>query len=176
MIKLFPQNGLLIALILALASSTGIAQTTQKGQFLAGGSIGFASISSDDAPSSTVIQLAPGVGIMATDRLGLGADLLYVRESSDNITYTAYGFSPFIRYYIYKGLFPQFQYTWLNIKEKGGFFDDSRSDSGYEISVGYTSFLSPSVALEPSVFYMSFDDENIIGLRVAFRIFLGGGE
>ncbi|TVR89868.1 MAG: hypothetical protein EA411_01305 [Saprospirales bacterium] len=166
----------MIVLIIALASSPGLAQTTQNGQFIAGGSLSFISVSGNNSSSTTIIQIAPGLGVMATDRLGLGAEINYLRESSDNITSSSYSFSPFVRYYIYKGLFPQFKYVWAKMEDDAGFFSSSQSASGIDISLGYTIFLSPTVALEPSLFYLSLEGDSAVGLRMGFRAFLGGSD
>ena len=174
--NLFTRNGLLIFLIIAFASSPLMAQTPQNGQFIAGGSLSFISVSGDNSSSTTLIQIAPGLGVMATDRLGLGAEVRYERQSSRNITSSSFSISPFVRYYVYKGLFPQFQYVWAKVEEDVGSISASQSASGFDISLGYTIFLSPSVALEPSLFYLSLEGDNAVGLRMGFRAFLGGGE
>jgi opacity protein-like surface antigen len=187
------KKGLLVAAVLfaALGSKAQI----NKGQFLAGGTAGFSS-SKYGENKTTNINVTPGVGYFVIDKLAVGAEATYgyAKETSETTVggatvkveskVTSLAFAPFVRYYFLPAaqkvnVFAHGSYGFGSTKVDDG---DSQSFSAYHIGAGPAFFLTPSVALEATVYYNSSkvkdapERTNTFGLSVGFQVHLGKGK
>lgn len=141
--------------------SSAVDSALKKGNFLFGGSGSFSSAQED----LIYIYFAPRAGYFVSDKLVLGLGLNYAYEKLDfqpsfgsgslETTIQALLGSVFARYYIYDGLFAELEgglmlFNSLKVNgEKPEFWNPS--SLYYNARLGYSWFISPSVALEPSL-------------------------
>ena len=140
--------------------STTVESALKKGNFLFGGSGTFSSAQEN----LTSIYFSPRAGYFVTDNLVLGAGLNYVYQKEENsssvfgptkITNQILFGNVFSRYYVYSGLFAEFEAGLMlfnSVKvdgEKPELWNPSTWY--YNARLGYSWFISPSVALEPSL-------------------------
>ncbi|GGH79496.1 hypothetical protein GCM10011379_48950 [Filimonas zeae] len=167
----------------------------KQGQFMAGGNAGFSSEKVRDN-KTTSWNISPAVGYFVVDKLAVGIEANYMHEkytwksASGPVVIEGedksrrLGFAPFVRYYFLPAaqkvnVFAHGAYGFGSTKSND---NDSESFSFYRFAAGPAFFLSPSVALEANVFYMSYKDKNdadrtnSFGLQVGFQIHLGKGK
>ncbi|BAV10383.1 Outer membrane protein beta-barrel domain-containing protein [Filimonas lacunae] len=177
-------------LLFASILFAGVAANAQinKGQWLAGGTLGFSSSKAGDN-KTTNINLNPNAGYFVINNLAVGLEADYgyskyktkVAGADFSTKTTSIGAAPFVRYYV----LPTAQKT--NVFVHGAYaFGSTKSDdassvsfNAFKFAAGPAFFLTPSVALEASVYYQSqkakYDAErtNTFGLAVGFQVHLG---
>jgi len=203
------KKSVLIAAMCCLSVSLAFGQEVQqftKSHLILGGSVAFDYEKSVERDASLIVThpttyytsqwtFAPAVyaGYFVADHLALGlkTDLRFdasrgwssVFPTKSKSNYTSLDLGPFIRYYIKSGLFAE------------AFGSIDLIHSGYESSsdrlkiftegagIGYTLFLTPSVALEPEIKYMHMsrpstdaypvrESKNGLYISAGFQIFL----
>lgn len=111
-----------------------------KERIVVGGGLGFSFGSQQD-----FISVSPLVGFKVTERLLTGASFTYrftkYKIYNPAIKLTDYGISPFLRYTVFKGIFLQTEYEYLNYE-----FPITQTESRRE---GYSSFLAGGGFLQP---------------------------
>ncbi len=154
--------------------SSAVESALKKGNFLFGGSGTFSSAQED----LTYIYMSPRAGYLVTDNLVLGAGLNYVYQKLDNSS-SFFGPSTstiqvllgnvFARYYLYNGLFAELEggLMLFNSAKIDGETPDVWNPSAwyYNTRLGYSWFISPSIALEPSLRFgreMYSDDVEVL--------------
>lgn len=175
----------LFASFLLVSSYVSQAQIN-KGQWLVGGNISFASTKYGDIKDSKVtsFEISPDAGYFIIDKLAAGVRLGYssTKAKTADDASTEFSAAPFVRYYF------------LDAAQKVNVFADASYGFGsqgaadkesfnfYSIMAGPAVFLTPNTALEFAVGYHSMggdaygDDRwGTIGFNVGFQIHLGGG-
>ncbi|MCF8237683.1 MAG: hypothetical protein K9I85_05975 [Saprospiraceae bacterium] len=105
------------ALVLSLATFSQ-AQIFPAGTMMLGGDISFTSTSYDDVDDAvTQFSFAPSFGYFVIDNLGIGL-MLNVTTVKDS--YSIFGVGPYVRYYVWQGLFPQVNLLYSSFKPDGG--------------------------------------------------------
>lgn len=158
------------------------AQTVNSGAWMLGGNVGFNSIKSDgDDASETYFNISPNVGYFIMDNLAVGARLSLFSQSYDGETESEFGIGPWARFYIVNGLFAQ---AGIDFGTAGFDVFSLLTDEGsstLNLGVGYSWFLSPSVAIEPTLQYSIysaaddalFGDYTRFGFNIGVQAFLG---
>lgn len=154
---------------------------TMKGNWLAGGNVGFDSYKVKDADDSeTHISFAPNLGYFVIDNLAVGAAIGYHNYKLGDVKNSSFGVGPFVRYYFLNlgesaKLMAQASYTLNSVKAGDA---DSVSGSTLGLAAGVAYFLNPHVALEGILGYTSdsgdLGEGSGFGLNVGFQIHLGG--
>jgi len=167
-----------------LVSSHGLFAQIHKGNWLAGGSIGFSSDKQGDY-KVTSFNFSPDAGYFFIDQLAAGLRLGYTSEKvkGQGDASTVFTFAPFVRYYF----LPAGQKVNVFADGEYGFGKGGQKDkvnlNEYAISAGPAIFLSPNTALEFKLYYQSFggkyyenandDRYNRFGLNIGFQVHLG---
>jgi hypothetical protein len=158
------------------------AQTVSEGIWMVGGSAGFSSSKQEGVEKSTTsIDLTPYAGYYIIDDLGIGLSAAYSRTSFNETSLTSLSFGPFVRYYVIQNAFAQASYRIGSLKiDVSG--ESKTTNSDLNVGVGYSAWLSNSVALEPFA-YLNFGTQkdedsdpvntNSFGLNIGFQVFIG---
>ncbi len=172
----------LFAVGLIIITHSLFSQTVSQGAWMAGGSAGFSSSKQDGAGNSTTtIDVIPSAGYFIMDNLGVGINVTYSSTSLNNSTLTSLAFGPWARYYVIPNAFAQSGYNMGTNKISGDFGKATTKNSSMYLGVGYSAWLSNSVALEPMVYYniQKEKDEsndpvrtNSFGLNIGFQVFI----
>ncbi len=172
-----------IAVALNIITITLFAQTVSQGVWMAGGSAGFSSSKQDGAGNSTtIVDVIPSVGYFIIDNLSVGLNITYSSTSLNNSTLTSLAFGPWARYYVIPNAFAQSGFNMGTNKINGDFGKATTKNSSMYLGLGYSAWLSNSVALEPIAYYniQKEKDEsddvvrtNSFGLSIGFQVFLG---
>lgn len=183
----------LFTLSVLLASTTAFAQieTTpqmrsevgsapiQEGNWMVGGGIG--SLGYDFDSEVFNIALEPSAGYFVSDGVALGLKLLanyQTIEDGDNPF--SYGLLPFVRYYFPEGATPTNRFF---AEAKAGIAGSRGGDDvnfGFGAGLGYSHFITPTVALEALAGYNDLAGASAIGtqgglgLMIGFQIYLPG--
>lgn len=179
----------LLAAIVLMSAQAGFSQIS-KGNWLVGGSAGFASEKQGDSKLTT-ITFSPNAGYFFMDQLAAGLRLNFSSEKPDGSTSgTLFSAAPFVRYYFLPkaqqvNIFADAEYGFGSAKESVP--DDypvkpsSQALNEFTISAGPSVFLSPSAALQFALYYSSYggkaygtERSNTFGLNIGFQIHLGG--
>jgi outer membrane protein W len=140
--------------------------------------IGVTDYVGDNDYTNTVFQFTPGVGKFLTDNLCAGLGLEYLSdlekhddETIDKIKVSSYMVYPFVRYYLYKGLYCQVRYNFGRSKQE---IDGNKTEvpsysgiseidytfyiktrvTGFGITPGYSFLLKEHVMLDLSLSYL----------------------
>lgn len=167
----------------------------EQGRILAGGAFGL-SFDNDKGVydgvtqweyKTTTLSLSPRAGFFVADGLAVGAGLEFgsstFKSGDYKETTTAFGLSPFVRYYLPQGIFGQAEVGFGSGKYEGE-GEDKQKFFLWSVGAGYAIFLNDNVAVEPMVSYKAntitnSDDtnakekNNTILLSVGFSIYLG---
>jgi hypothetical protein len=171
----------LFAAVLLTAFQVTNAQVN-KGQWLAGGNVSFASEKTGDAKSTT-IDISPNAGYFFMNNFAGGLRVTFISEKFKGAdeAWTKFMAAPFLRYYFLPAA------EKLNIFADGSFGfgsaggDDKQSLTGFQFMAGPAIFLTPNTALEIALGYRSLkmkdaeDATNTFGINVGFQVHLGGG-
>lgn len=192
----------IILLAALLISTTGVFAQFNQGRWLAGGSVGFSTVTSKTKTNnstntdgtSTNFSLSPEAGYFVMDNLAVGAGLSLSAGKSKAEGTPTYTFSssrmaiyPFVRYYLSQPIFFQALIGGGTTKTKTTInTTTTEAKAGnflWALGVGYAYFLNDFVAIEPFISYQVDTDTNKdtdtkdIGsglfLRVAFQVYLG---
>ena len=155
-----------------------------KGQWLAGGNIGFESAKQGEA-GRTEFNFSPNAGYFFINNFagGLRVDVTTGKVKDAEDGYSSFAVAPFLRYYFLPSakkvnVFADAAYGFGSVKDGG----ESASMNEYAISAGPAIFLTPSAALEFSLYYKSRGGEayevadkrlNRFGLNIGFQVHLG---
>jgi len=143
------------------ADSAAVESALQKGNFLFGGS-GSLNFAQEDF---TFIYMSPRAGYFITDHLVLGAGFNYVYQRLENssagggqsstFSNQALIGNVFARYYVYNGFFTELEAGLMlfnSAKENGEELElQNLSVRYFSARLGYSWFISPALALEPSL-------------------------
>ncbi len=170
-----------ILMVLAIA---GFSQT-EKGSWLMGGNIGYASThESETGYSSTVsvFTLNPKLGFFPVNNFAVILNTDYVSASSDGGSDHSLEIGPAVRYY-----FPGSESVRLFVGTGVGFGSTNESHSTtYQFEAGPSFFLTPAVALELNINYQSSNTkysesqyvnnytQSQFGIGFGFLVYLGG--
>lgn len=171
----------LFAALMTIAAQ-GVFAQVNKGQWLAGGEVGFDTEKYGEAKWSS-FTLSPKAGYFFMDKLagGLRADFTSVKPKGGDAESDLL-IAPFVRYYFLGAaekvnVFADASYGFGSVKDGG----ESLGQNAYAISAGPAIFLSPNTALEFALQYRSaggkaYGDErrNAFGLKIGFQVHLGG--
>ncbi|HSC39394.1 MAG TPA: outer membrane beta-barrel protein [Chitinophagaceae bacterium] len=173
----------LLAAIVLMSAQAGFSQISQ-GQWLVGGTAGFASEKQGSA-KSTNITISPNAGYFFIDHFAGGLRVNFTSDKPSGVSATSvFTVAPFVRYYFLPtgqqvNIFADGEYGFGSYKPGGG---SSASLNEYKISAGPAIFLTPSAALEFALYYGSAggkaygtDRQNTFGLNIGFQIHLGSG-
>lgn len=149
------------------------AQQVGQGSIMLGGTFNFESQhfhSFDD--ELTILQITPNIGFFPINNLGIGLSGSYnrLKIDEDDIT-TFYSIEPYVRYYVYSGLFPEVKLLWEGWEDS--FFDESELNTGFIFTLGYSFFLNSSIVIEPTIYYKITDDYDSYGMKIGVQAFLG---
>ena len=168
--KNLSKSFLALAAFLAFAH-LGKAQTVNSGAWMLGGSAGLDISKYKEAnESSTTILVFPTAGYFIADNLAVGLEAGLVSSSFDGESSTNFSVGPFVRYYVGSPVFIQAN-ALFDLSEGGG--------TTFGGSVGYTHFLNNGLAIEPALYFQSynaegdFGDYTSFGLSIGFQGFLG---
>ncbi len=168
--KLFTSFTLCLAVIFCFSQSIS-AQTVNKGAWMVGGSAEFSSLKyKDDNNSHTYFSIAPNVGYYFMDDLAVGLNVNFTSNSYAGNSNSSTYLGPWVRYYV---TYPIFVMVGANLGLSDG--------AGTTISagVGYSWFLNNAVAIEPQLFFNSFNndgdagDYSEFGLSIGVQAFIG---
>lgn len=168
-----------------LVSSNAIFAQVNKGQWLAGGNIGFESEKRGDE-KATNFTISPNAGYFFIDNFagGLRVNFNSTKVDGADDASTYFTAAPFLRYYFLPAaqkvnVFADASY---GFGSAGG--DDKESINEFAIQAGPAVFLSPNTALEFTLYYKSAggdyyenadgDRYNRFGLNIGFQVHLGG--
>ena len=161
----------LTALLCFCTAQVASAQTVNKGAWMIGGDIQFASVKVKDADgSTTILGISPQLGYYIMDNFALGLAVDFTSISFDGDSESSTALAPMARYYVVNPVFLQLQYA---------FGLDEGSGSAFTPSVGYSWFLNNAVAIEPQLYYRiynadgDFGDTNTFGLSIGIQAYLG---
>ncbi|MEY3367707.1 MAG: hypothetical protein RI973_862 [Bacteroidota bacterium] len=143
-------------ILTSLACVGNLQAQVNKGAMMVGGSVNF---ESEDGES--VFQFEPQLGYFITDKLGAGVNFNIDVEEETQIE-----FGPFIRYYVWKNLFPQVGLLYNKTGE-----DEAYTE--YNFGLGYSIFATPNVAFEPVFIYNSGDGYSRTYIGIGVQAFLG---
>ena len=173
----------LLAAIVLMSAQAGFSQIS-KGNWLVGGTAGFASVKYGDA-KATNINFSPKAGYFFIDHFAGGLSVTLENSKPDGGTSTSdFSIAPFVRYYFLPteqkvNVFAHGEYGFGSAKSGGA----SASQNEFTIAAGPAVFLSPSAALEFGLYYNSkggkaWGDEryNTFGLNIGFQVHLGGSK
>lgn len=167
--KLFTRTLSLVAFV-CLAQLVS-AQTVNQGAWMIGGSAGFTSINPKEGDESTsVLDISPNVGYYIADDLAIGLGISFTSVSIDGNSNSTTSLSPFVRYYVTNPIF-------LQVGADLGLDDGAGTAIG--ASVGYSWFLNNSVAIEPALFFQSYNEDGdffdytAFGLSIGVQAFIG---
>ena len=165
-----------------MAAFTLSATTAQihKGTWLIGSSSSFGinNYSSKVGSDVTIFNVNLKSGYFVIDNLALGLNL-GLTSFSEHESQTTVIAGAFIRYYLPKNFFLGAGYNSVSTTSTGPY---GSSTSGYSIpfEVGYAAFITPNIAIEPSIVYVTGDDKGGItysgmstGANSAFGVNLG---
>ena len=171
----------LLAAIVLMSAQAGFSQIS-KGQWLVGGTAGFAS-EKQGSFKTTTVNISPDAGYFFADKLaaGLRVGFQSSKETGSDAV-SAFAVAPFVRYYFLPtgqqvNIFADGEYGFGSAKSSGV----SASVNEFKISAGPAVFLSPSVALEFAIYYQSLggryytERANAFGLGIGFQVHLGDG-
>ena len=172
----------LLAAIVLMSAQAGFSQIS-KGNWLVGGSAGFASEKQGDFKTTTV-NISPDAGYFFIDHFaaGLRVGFTSAKETGTDAV-SAFAVAPFARYYFLPtaqtvNVFADGEYGFGSAKSSGV----SASVNEFKISAGPAVFVSPSVALEFALYYQSMGGKyyveraNTFGLNIGFQVHLGGSK
>jgi len=171
----------LLAAIVLMSAQAGFSQIS-KGQWLVGGTAGFAS-EKQGSFKTTTVNISPDAGYFFIDRFAAGLRLGFTSvKETDVDAVSAFSAAPFVRYYFLPtaqtvNIFADGEYGFGSAKSGG----NSASVNEFKISAGPAVFLTPSVALEFGVYYQSMGGKyyteraNAFGLGIGFQVHLGTG-
>ncbi|MEO7176665.1 MAG: hypothetical protein ABIV51_12165 [Saprospiraceae bacterium] len=146
------------------------AQLMPSGTWMVGGSIGISSVKNGEADAVNSLEFAPSFGFFFLNGVAIGINAYF---SGNDLIRTAGG-GPFLRGYLFKGLFLEGEYGYLNTKIDG--LDDNIITSYAQLALGYTHMLNESVGLEPKVYYSiglgDSDGTTEFGLSIGIQAFL----
>jgi hypothetical protein len=196
---------ILTTLLWFIAFHGASAQFINQGSIMAGGSVYFISGSSKVKTGSTTISyghrntftIAPEFGYFIINNLALGADLSlsFSKHTPDDANddrskYTSIQVSPFMRYYLSKGIFFEGQIgAGSGISKSTTPGNTTReyklTSTNWSLTAGYASFITNNIAIEPMLGYavtitddknFTAEDESInssflfkIGLQIYLR-------
>lgn len=172
--KTFTKATLALVILVSLSQLLS-AQTVGKGAWMLGGAAGFSSTKPKDAEDATThIYLTPNIGYFIMNDLAIGVDVAFFSESTNGDSESNFGFGPFARYYIAKPIFVQAGYD-LDASPFDSQLFQSGGGSTLHFAVGYSWFLNNGVAIEPSLFYniYSEDEDSIFGDFTQFGLNIG---
>jgi hypothetical protein len=135
----------------------------EKGSVLAGASsnLNFSSISPDTGDNYSLFDLSLKGGYFFMDNLTAGLNVGY--QKIDDFSISTFGL--FGRYY-YQGKF--FGGVGFNVIK----YEDQDSQTSIPFEVGYAAFITPNIAVEPSLNLGIFEDYTSFGFRVGFSLYL----
>jgi hypothetical protein len=172
--KLFTRTSLTAVLILSLSAFLS-AQTVNQGAWMVGGSASLDIAKAKGADESTTsFHLNPNLGYFISDDLAIGLGLNVDDEGIEGVD-TRFGIGPFVRYYVADPIFIQANVN-LELNEGGG--------TSFGAAVGYSWFVNSAVAIEPSLYFQSFNadlpfdagDGSAFGLAIGIQAFAGRNE
>lgn len=141
------------------------AQTVGKGAWMVGGSAGFSSTKVKNADFSTTrIDLNPNLGYFFADDLALGLALDFNSTSVDGNSSSTFGLGPFVRYYVTNPIFIQVGAN-LGLNDGAG--------TSFGAKVGYSWFLNDAVAIEPALFFTSYNNDGDLSDYSQFGLSIG---
>jgi len=168
--KLFTQLTLSVAVIFSLPHFVS-AQTVNQGAWMAGGSAGFSSEKyKEEDESTTYITINPDVAYYIIDDLAVGLNVNFSSTAYDGNSTSTTFVGPYVRYYITNPIF---------ISVGANFGLDDGAGTAFGAAVGYSWFLNNAVAIEPQVFFSSFNNDGDLndgsefGLSIGIQAFLG---
>jgi hypothetical protein len=144
------------ACMLLFCAFTTVQAQVNKGAIMVGGSISFESSEGENA-----FKFEPQIGYFFTKSLGAGVNFNIDIEEETQLE-----FGPFVRYYAWKGLFPQVGLTYSKEGE-----DDA--ETTYNFGLGYSVFATPNVAFEPVIRYNIHEEHGDLYLGIGVQAFLG---
>lgn len=142
----------MVFLISIISGSIQAQVSIEKSSLGLGGSVFFSSQSGDF--EGNLLSISPNVDYFFADNVSIGMALSIRRSSSDSFSSWTWGFGPSLRYYFSMEKILPFiglGYSWGKTDFSGS--NDSRTTKAYRANVGFESFLTESVALEPSIRY-----------------------
>jgi hypothetical protein len=149
---------LLIALI-CLAGTFCLSAQTEKGTVLLGGSMVFTT-----SDGSSVFSASPNVGLLIMDQVAITTTFQALFKEGTS----SWAIGPAIRLYL--GENPNGKFiTQVGINFGGA--KNTKSDVGYDLTLGYAAFLNESIALELLASYRKTgDDKGIFAIGAGFQI------
>ena len=138
---------------------------------MAGGSVGFSSEKYKDADASyTYVTIAPNVAYYFMNDFAFGLSVNFSSTSFDGNSTSSTFLGPYLRYYVTNPIF---------VAVGANFGLDDGAGTAFGASVGYSWFLNSAVAIEPQLFFNSYNndgdinDSNEFGLSIGVQAFLG---
>lgn len=170
--KLFTRTSLIAVVILAFSGLVS-AQTVNQGAWMIGGSASLDITKYKEADESTTsILFNPTLGYFIADDLAIGLGITVYDAGIEDVD-AFFGLGPFVRYYVTDPIFIQVGAN-LELNDGGG--------TSFGAAVGYSWFLSNSVAIEPALYFNSysndgdFADYSAFGLSIGIQAFAGRNE
>jgi hypothetical protein len=152
----------LLIIVTCLTVGSAFAQI-EKGTILAGASsnLNFTSISPDTGDNYSIFDLSLKGGYFFMDNITAGLNLGY--QKIDDFSVSTFGL--FGRYY-YQGKF--FGGVGFNLIT----YENQDSQTSIPFEVGYAAFITPNIAVEPSLNLAIAEDNTSFGFRVGFSLYL----
>jgi hypothetical protein len=155
---------IVLLLLVSGMATLGYSQFLKKGSIIGGGTFQFKTSNNHDFDSKgTSFSIAPLAGYFVAKNLALGASFEYGYSTSKNSSLNYKGstssvfLSPFVRYYLDKGLFFHSQYGFGPTKVKAeidGIKSENEVNSSlWRLGVGYAARISDTVLFEPMMGY-----------------------
>ena len=141
---------------LFMMAFSGLNAQVNKGALMVGGSVSFESSDGESA-----FKFEPQLGYFLAKNLGVGVNFNIDIEEETQLE-----FGPFVRYYAWKGLFPQVGFTY----SKEG---EDEAATTFNLALGYSLFANTNVAFEPTIRYNIYDGGGDLYLGVGVQAFLG---
>ena len=159
----FKRSLLVLALSFIAATGAFAQDPIEQGAWVFSGNtnLGINSYSQTGGSSNSVFNIGLKGGYFFMDNLAGGLLFDLVSSSGSSVT----GIGVFGRYYVNGKIF-----LGAGFKSTSS---SGASSTSIPLEVGYAIFLNNTIAIEPAFNYTSFDGGSILGLNIAFSVYLG---
>jgi hypothetical protein len=139
--------------VLAQGEANSLKGVPIKERLVTGGGFGLGFGSTQD-----YFSISPSIGYMFTKKLIMGTSVTYRytkwKFSGESIKLNDYGFNPFVRFNVYKNIFTQAEYEYLNYEFPLSFTETSRKTfDGFLAGGGFTQPLGDKAVIYVMALY-----------------------
>lgn len=142
-----------LTILLLLAATVSLSAQIQKGSLMLGGTVGFNYLGAD-GDGATSVNVTPNLGYFISDQIAIGSSLGFALVVSDGESSSAFGLSPFGRYYNNgTGRNRFFGQVKIGVLTGDSDFADDSAAWLFGLGIGADFFLNDNVAIEALLGY-----------------------